>query len=294
MEKYLPFPFPQIYASIDSFAWEFGRKVDILKGSPETTDEYIETSLFVLCLWISFPLCFVYQFLNAPKVRLWYSIIVGVFLNFTCYRKNILHFLCMMTVTKLLLHYGDSHRITLMPKLIFFYNLAHLSCVHLYIMIFHYGYWGADLTAFTMVMICKMSSIGYLVQDGKKENQGSLTKSQIERSLARIPTWTELVAYVFNPMSCLAGPFAEISNFLDFVHKRGNYSKVPFSVLHPLKVLLAGFAFLGSNVLLNSRGFNPLRALEPDFINEPYWWKVIWLDIACLNIRFKYYAVWVK
>ena len=81
----------------------------------------------------------------------------------------------MMTVTKLLLHFGENRKISYMPKIVFFYNLAHLSFVHLYIMIFHYGYWGADLTAFTMVMICKMSSIGYLVQDGKKENQKELT-----------------------------------------------------------------------------------------------------------------------
>jgi len=81
----------------------------------------------------------------------------------------------MMIVTKSLLHLGEKYSVKNMAKIVFFYNLAHLSCVHLYIMVFHYGYWGADLTAFTMVMICKMSSIGYLVEDGK--NKDKLSKA---------------------------------------------------------------------------------------------------------------------
>jgi len=55
-----------------------------------------------------------------------------------------------------------------------------------------------------------------------------------------------------------------------------------------------GFIFLGTNVYLNSLGFHPLAALDESFNAHSYFWKVIWLDIACFNIRFKYYAVWVK
>lgn len=95
-------------------------------------------------------------------------------------------------------------------------------------------------------------------------------------------------------MSTLAGPFSEISNFLNFIHKRGNYSKIPFSIWHPFKVFILGFIFLGSNVLLNKYGFHPLKALDDEFYYTSYFWKIIWLDIAVFNIWFKYYAVWVK
>ena len=112
--------------------------------------------------------------------------------------------------------------------------------------------------------------------------------------MSHVPTWVELTAYVFNPMSTLAGPFSEISNFLDFIHRRKNYQDIPFSFLHPIKTFILGFTFLGLNVWLNKLGFQPLQALESGFINHSYLWKMIWLDIAVFNIRFKYYTIWVK
>jgi len=95
-------------------------------------------------------------------------------------------------------------------------------------------------------------------------------------------------------MTSLAGPFSEISNFLDFIHQRNNYKNIPKSFLHPILTFIAGFGFLGANVYLNQIGFHPLKALESSFVDHPYIWKAIWLDIACFNIRFKYYAIWVK
>lgn len=92
-----------------------------------------------------------------------YAIIIGVSINFTCYRKNIIHFLIQMIVTKSALHLGERFKVLNIAYYIFVYNMIHCSCVHVYIMIFHYGYWGADLTAYVMIMTCKMSALGYLI-----------------------------------------------------------------------------------------------------------------------------------
>ena len=52
----------------------------------------------------------------------------------------------------------------------FWYCLAYLSCVHLYIMFMTMGYWGADLTAYLMILTGNMSTLAYLYQDGDPEH----------------------------------------------------------------------------------------------------------------------------
>ena len=86
-----------------------------------------------MCCFMSFPLCYVFQFLKTPKVRLWYAIIIGVSINFTCYRKNIIHFLIQMIVTKSALHLGERFKVLNIAYYIFVYNMIHCSCVHVYI-----------------------------------------------------------------------------------------------------------------------------------------------------------------
>jgi uncharacterized membrane protein AbrB (regulator of aidB expression) len=139
-----------------------GDVLGVTKGGNKTDKKYIETTLYLMCCVLSFPACYVFQFLKSPSARLWYSIIMGIFLNFTCYRKNIIHFFLQMVLTKIALHLGDHFKIKNIAYYIFLCLMTHLSCVHFYIMYNYYGYWGADLTAYVMIMCSKMSSLGYL------------------------------------------------------------------------------------------------------------------------------------
>ena len=61
------------------------------------------------------------------------------------------------------------------PKVVFIYTFTHLSFVHLYIMYCCYGYWGADLTAYLMILSLKMTSLAYLYRDGDPKVKHTLS-----------------------------------------------------------------------------------------------------------------------
>lgn len=107
-----------------------------------------------------------------------------------------------------------------------------------------------------------------------------------------MPSYTELIAYVFDPMSNLAGPFTEFTQFMDFIHMRKAYANIPLTIVRPLLHFLMGFGFIGCNLLLTNLGFDSKQALEPSFKDYSYLWKVFWMDLTCLQIRFKYYVAW--
>ena len=53
-----------------------------------------------------------------------------------------------------------------MAKTVFYYCLIHLSCVHIYIILYKYGFQGADVTAYLMILTSNMSSLAWLYRDG--------------------------------------------------------------------------------------------------------------------------------
>jgi len=161
-----------------------------------------------------------------------------------------------MLVTKGALHLADRFRIKKIGLIVLIFNMLYCSSIHIYNMVFHYGYWGVDHAAYIMILTCKMSSLGYLYQDGQKENQEYLTKGQLERSLSYVPSLKEIFAYTFDPMSNLGGPFSEFTLYMDFINLRKQYANIPRTLLNPFLTWSVGFIFIGLNIVINKAGFD--------------------------------------
>ncbi len=62
--------------------------------------------------------------------------------------------------------------------------------------------------------------------------------------------------------------------------------------MRPFLNWIWAFIFIGVNLSLTRLGFYPEWVLDPEFAKEPFWWKMVWLDIVSFNIWTKYYIPW--
>jgi hypothetical protein len=93
-------------------------------------------------------------------------------------------------------------------------------------------------------------------------------------------------------MSNLAGPFTEFSLHSDFINRRKQYANIPFTFFGPISKWIWAFIFMGTNIVTGYFGFDPLVSLTPAFAAQPYWWKIVWLEVSSFSIRIKYFLIW--
>lgn len=119
------------------------------------------------------------------------------------------------------------------------FNLAYLSGQHIYRMITNFGGWDMDITTQTMLLVTRLSSLGFCYRDGALPDD-KLIKEQIERKLVNLPSVMQIFSYSYFCCGCLCGPFFEFSHYIDFIEEKGIYAQVPSTVFPAVKRFLSG------------------------------------------------------
>jgi lysophospholipid acyltransferase 1/2 len=152
------------------------------------------------------------------------------------YRSQIYHVFLMTFITYILmivLPRKSQHKAVLV------FNLGYMSGQHIYRMITNFGGWEMDITTQTMLLVARMSSLGFCFKDGALKDE-DLLKEQIERKIVKLPSLLEILSYSYFCCGCLIGPFFEYNHYIEFIEERGVYAHIPNTVWPSIQRWLIG------------------------------------------------------
>lgn len=246
----------------------------------------------ILIMLLAIPLSILNHFLTNPTIRLYYSLIFGVLLQYIIYGYNIIHTFLSSVITYLfIVFYGRKKS----PFIILIGSIAYLSFLHIYRMIVDYGGWTIDdPTTIYMMTICKFSSLAFSYDDGAKEDKEFINAHNREYKIKDKPSFIEVLSFVYFYPTAIVGPSIEFKDFIDFIHKRNCYSHLPKLYLFKQGSLyfllslgvMAGYA-LGSPKIPIS------RLCDADFGEKHNLLiKLIYLYFSLVFVRMKYYSGW--
>jgi MBOAT, membrane-bound O-acyltransferase family len=185
----------------------------------------------MILLYSGLPLGWIMRtFVRGTTFRHLFAIILGVLIQAYMYREQIIHPFLMTTITYILMNVLPRN---FQHKVVFVFVMTYMSCQHLYRMYTNWGGWDMDITTFTMLLTARLSSLGFCYKDGGL-NDSELIKDQIQRKVVHMPSIMEVYSYTFFCSACLCGPFFEFSDYINFIEMKGNYAKVPSTVLASL------------------------------------------------------------
>lgn len=173
---------------------------------------------------------------RGTTARHLFSAITGLMLQTYMFREQIIHPMTMTLVTYFLMNViprNQSH------KAIFVFVMAYLSGSHIYRMVTNFGGWDMDITTYTMILTAKLSALGYCYRDGGEKDE-NLLPEQIERKVVKMPSPLEMISYVYYCGACICGPFFEYSDYINYIERKGIYSKIPSSIIPALTRLFHG------------------------------------------------------
>jgi len=99
------------------------------------------------------------------------------------------------------------------------------------------------------------------------------------------------MSYTFFYASSLVGPAFDFREYIDFVNVSGEFASIPSSFFAALYQLTAGFICLVLTVVL-AAPCSPKLAATQDFVNLPWWRRVLFMHAASFVTRVRYYTAW--
>lgn len=135
---------------------------------------------------------------------------------------------------------------------------------------------------------CKFTQFGFNVQDGKRPAE-ELSQSQRQYSIKEVPDFFSYFSFVSFFGSCIYGPTFEFNDFLKYIHKTGEYERAPFSGAETarqiLQFVVLSIVYFGGSMVV------PIKSLiEPQFAQNAYLYKFLYLYLATTIYRMKYHA----
>lgn len=141
----------------------FLKQISDAIGVPEPKVNLIFLQLFTI------PLSMINYYITPPQIRLVYSLVCGLLLQYSIYGINFLHTFSSTLFTYFFIKYFGRKRSAFWVLIV---TVLHLSFLHFYRMIVDYGGWRLDdPTTIYMMTICKYSSLAFSYEDGGKEDK---------------------------------------------------------------------------------------------------------------------------
>mmetsp|Transcript_19134 Transcript_19134/g.57764 ORF Transcript_19134/g.57764 Transcript_19134/m.57764 type:complete len:484 (-) Transcript_19134:1770-3221(-) len=152
-----------------------------------------------------------------------------------------------------------------------------------------------DFTGAQMVLTLKLISLAVCYQDGLKPEQ-ELSPYQQTHKLTKLPTPLETVSYLFSAGNLLAGPFFEVSDYMQWISHEGVWA--PEAKGGGASPVLPGLLRLAKGILcaalhLWANGYFPVSYLESAWFPDLNMFQKLWYIYAvALTYRLRYYFAW--
>lgn len=252
-----------------------------------------ELTVKILLTYISaIFICLVFRLPYLPRHL--YAIVSGSAIYLFLWRYDVLHFVFVIVVTKIMMHVLPRHK---QHWVIFIFNFVYF----LGILLYRSFYWNDefDFTYYSAILCQKMSSLGFCYRDGLPSFKGKLTPNKEHCKLSKIPSFIELFSYSAYPGSSVIGPFFEFKDYINFIELKDRYASIPFSFSRLGASLFYAFGSLVCSILIDMFTRPLLKNiyindyLSSDlFRNDPLYMKYIIWVIATQNFKLKGYVSW--
>eukprot|EP00184_Porphyridium_aerugineum_P004381 CAMPEP_0184702002 /NCGR_PEP_ID=MMETSP0313-20130426/22384_1 /TAXON_ID=2792 /ORGANISM="Porphyridium aerugineum, Strain SAG 1380-2" /LENGTH=479 /DNA_ID=CAMNT_0027162289 /DNA_START=237 /DNA_END=1676 /DNA_ORIENTATION=- len=269
-------------ASVDGVATPtiLAEKTQELSKMVGVTDT--EIRLF-LCLIAAYPIAFLWRALPSATIKHIYSVVLGWWMLQFVIGYQFLHIMipCVLCYLAMAVVGPKARYLTMLIA------FGYLTGGHIYRMYTDYLGWTLDWTMQMMVVVQKLSALGYNYYDG---NSKHAKPDQKLRGIEKLPSPLEFFSFILFPANLVIGPSFEYTDYMAFANGTLNS---PNPVLPALWRLVQGLALFVMNnavmmyfptwTLLNSKDF-----LTSGNIFTRY--AQIWISL--LGYRFKYYFGW--
>uniref|UniRef100_A0AAQ4P8G1 Membrane bound O-acyltransferase domain containing 2 n=1 Tax=Gasterosteus aculeatus aculeatus TaxID=481459 RepID=A0AAQ4P8G1_GASAC len=254
---------------------------------------FVACQLFALLMAVWFRL-YLHPSKTSPFIRHVVATLLGFYLALFCFGWYSLHFLVQSGLSySVMVFVGLEH----MHKYCFIVTLGYLIlCQITRVYVFDYGMYSADFTGPMMVITQKITSLAFEIHDGETVIP------------VRMPSLLEYLSYNCNFMGILAGPTCSYNDYMAFIDgtcyqprhqenangkENGKYKQIePSSKNDVISKLCTCAVSLG--IYLSLCKLLPVEhSINDDFVSStPFHLQVIYLYLAMLALRPKYYFVW--
>lgn len=154
-----------------------------------------------------------------------------------------------------------------------------------------------DGTAPLMVMVIKMTSFAWCLHDGTRPDKVSnlliqqLTDLQKKLAVRSMPSLLEYFGYIFFFGGFLVGPAIEFQDYIEFSRLQGDFKNIPSGAIATLKCVAQGIACAAIFVSFED-GCNLRKTFDPEFMTHGLVYRLLYVHIACIIARTKYYIAW--
>ena len=245
----------------------------------------------ILVMYAIIPLSLINYLITAPFLRLLYSLIFGLFLQFTLYGSGIIHTFISTIITYLFIKFYGRKKSAFYILII---TILYLTYLHLSRMFTDYGGWTIDdPTTIYMMTICKFSSLAFSYEDGAKDDKDFKNEHHKEYKIVEKPSLLETFSYVYFYPTSVVGPSIEFKDFINFINLKGCYANLPKNLIVKQfiqyfllsLVTMAAYAVVGPKIPVSLVGM-------PEFNNNSFIYKVAYLYFGLIFVRMKYYTGW--
>lgn len=268
---------------------------------------FVACQLFALLMAVWFRL-YLHPSKTSPFVRHVVATLLGLYLALFCFGWYSVHFLVQSGLSYGVMIFASLEH---MHKYCFMVTLGYLIvCQITRVYVFDYGMYSADFTGPMMVITQKITSMAFEIHDGlTKRREGQLTPSQKYLAISRMPSLLEYLSYNCNFMGILAGPTCSYNDYMAFIEgtsyerRRRRESangkengKVTQSEPSPKRAVVSKLCTCAISLATYLSLYRLLpvdRAVDDDFVRAtPFYLQVVYLYLAMLALRPKYYFVW--
>ncbi|XP_075963947.1 LOW QUALITY PROTEIN: membrane-bound glycerophospholipid O-acyltransferase 2 [Anarhichas minor] len=260
---------------------------------------FVACQLFALLMAVWFRL-YLHPSKTSPFIRHVVATLLGFYLALFCFGWYSLHFLVQSGLSySVMIFVGLEH----MHKYCFIVTLGYLIvCQITRVYVFDYGMYSADFTGPMMVITQKITSLAIEIHDGLAKRDGQLTPSQKYLAIRRMPSLLEYLSYNCNFMGILAGPSCSYNDYMAFIEgtcyqprhqENGKYKQSEPSPKNDVISKLCTCAISLAIYLSVCKLLPVEHSINDDFVSStPFHLQVIYLYLAMLALRPKYYFVW--
>lgn len=245
----------------------------------------------------------------SPATRHAFGLTIGLALGYFCFGRQAVHLLVLPTLCYIVMRTQNPRY---MQKAVLAVALLYLSITHLYRQLYDYGSYTLDITGPLMVITQKVTSLAYSLHDGLIRSKEELTPIQRQEAIYKMPTTMEYFSYVFHFQALMAGPVIYYRDYMNFIHGQHikstksladhydeNAEQVEEVVSEPspskvvVKKVIASLACAALFVYFIP-SFSIQRIKDEDFLkNTSIFYKIWYIYVATLMVRFKYYHAWI-
>ena len=252
-----------------------------------------QISLIITMLSV-IPFTFLNYFIHGKKVRLYYSLILGLLFQYSIYKKNTLHILISAIYTYLFIKYCGR-------KYSAFYvligSMIHLSYLQIARMFQGERSWKVDdPTTIYMMSICKFSSLAFSYEDGAKKDEEMKSNHHKEYRVYDKPSFLEVLSFIYFYPTSIIGPSIEYKDFINFINETDCYSRLRENIFY---IMTQGvFYFIGSFLCMAFYAILAVKlpvskVVEEDFGNHNLLYVLTYIYFCIPGVRARYYSGWL-